>query len=417
MTTDPELRVRQYFAALKVPAPPPMGQVIRPRRRVSTRLVPVAAALAVLAVIALTLVRPIGAPVAAGEGSPGLPDRFASYSALTASVSKSPPGTAIALYQHGLGDRAQAVVLGAYDDVYRRVDLAEVKDGEPISMLLSPDGTRVAIGSRNGSNDLRLVDLATGKSEKLSTRAEPSLSLSPAAWSPDGRYLVVLRYAGARFSNALIYDLSTRDMPTALQAEVSGPVAFSPDGRKLVFQPEVREAGDGLRVIDLTTHETAALPIPSDMRRALLLAWSPDGQLLAAPGTDKRVHFVDATGSGRPVPEPVAFDLAFVLAWTGARTILISRNGFTEVDVDSGEGRRVSEFDESLIWPAESHELGSMSFATNLMIGVRSRPASSWPDRGPWPTWLRLTAFTSGLALVATVTLLVRWIRLRRRLA
>ena len=68
MTTDPELRVRQYIAALRVPAAPPVAHLRRPRRRLAARLVPVAAALAVLVVIALTLIRPVGAPVASGAG-------------------------------------------------------------------------------------------------------------------------------------------------------------------------------------------------------------------------------------------------------------------------------------------------------------------------------------------------------------
>jgi dipeptidyl aminopeptidase/acylaminoacyl peptidase len=334
---------------------------------------------------------------------------------LTARASEAPPGTAIALYQHGLnfgwGDRPQAVVLGAYDDVYRRVDLAEAADGEPIATLLSPDGTRVAVGNRNSSNVLSLVDLSTGKSEKLPAWPEPSSSLAPIAWSSDGRYLVVLRYAGEWLLDPLLYDLRTRETPTALEQGITWAAAFSPDGRRLAFQPD----GNGLRVIDLNTRVTAELPVPSGMPRAVRLAWSPDGQLLAATGNDKRVHFVDATGSGRPVPVPVRFDLAFVLAWTGARTILISRNGFVEVNVDSGVSRRVSEFDESRVWPAESHELGLMSFASNLMIGVQSRPADAWPDRGPWPDWLRLATFVSIVLLAGAATLLVRRVRRRWR--
>ncbi|WP_107774289.1 hypothetical protein [Nocardioides sediminis] len=75
---------------------------------------------------------------------------LAGYSHLTGNVSDSPPGPAVALYQHGFGvellDFPQAVVLSASGDTYRRVDAAEGRagpetQGDPAPMLLSPDGT------------------------------------------------------------------------------------------------------------------------------------------------------------------------------------------------------------------------------------------------------------------------------------
>ena len=87
-----------------------------------------------------------------------MPEELAGYSHLTGSVSSSPPGAVAALWQHGYGvefpDFPQAVVLGAGGDGYRRVDLAEERaggetQGDPAPMLLSPDGTRVAVGDHD----------------------------------------------------------------------------------------------------------------------------------------------------------------------------------------------------------------------------------------------------------------------------
>ena len=111
-----------------------------------------------------------GAP--AEPGAAAVPRQLAAYSHLTGNVSTSPPGAAVALFQHGWGvellDFPQAVVLGAGGDVYRRVDVAEDRagaetQGDPAPMLLSPDGTQVAVGDHDTQDpDVVVVDLLTG---------------------------------------------------------------------------------------------------------------------------------------------------------------------------------------------------------------------------------------------------------------
>ena len=125
---------------------------------------------------------------------------MAGYSHLTGSVSSSPPGPAVALWQHGYGveflDFPQAVVLGAGGDTYRRVDVAEERagsetQGDPAPMLLSPDGTRVAVGDHDVERpDVVVVDLTTGET---TTHALPAgRSVVPVAWSSDGETLASL---------------------------------------------------------------------------------------------------------------------------------------------------------------------------------------------------------------------------------
>src|SRR6478735_6339245 len=113
------------------------------------------------------------AEVRNGTPSAAIPDRLAGYSYLMADLSDAPSGRALALYQHGFGvefmDFPQAVVLAADDDVYRRLDAAEARSGlrdqgDPGPMLLSPDGTSVALGEHATEDpDLGIVDLATGE--------------------------------------------------------------------------------------------------------------------------------------------------------------------------------------------------------------------------------------------------------------
>ena len=132
---------------------------------------------AVVAGIVVVLTGLGGSPAAAA--TPAVPETMAGYSHLTGSVSSSPPGPAVALWQHGYGveflDFPQAVVLGAGGDSYRRVDVAEERagsetQGDPAPMLLSPDGTRVAVGDHDVERpDVVVVDLTTG--DDLEVRA------------------------------------------------------------------------------------------------------------------------------------------------------------------------------------------------------------------------------------------------------
>ncbi len=185
------------------PVPRPDGPVrfYRPAMRA---LSPRTVGLAVLVVGVVVALLPGWVPPArwlgpadAGPGAATLPPRFADYSYLTGSVSASPPGRAIAVYQHGFGvefmDFPQAVVAGADGDVYRRLDVAERRaggetQGDPAVMQLSPDGTRVAVGDwATSAPDIAVVDLTTGDSRALPVPG--GRSAIPLAWSPDSTLL------------------------------------------------------------------------------------------------------------------------------------------------------------------------------------------------------------------------------------
>ena len=361
---------------------------------------------------------PAPAP-AEGDGA-AVPRDLAAYSHLTGSVSSSPPGPAVALFQHGFGvelmDFPQAVVLGAGGDSYRRVDVAEDRagaetQGDPAPMLLSPDGRYVAVGDHDTAGpDVALVDLTTGET---STYDLPrGRSVIPVAFSADvGRLALLVSdeptnpYSGGRIrGDVAVLDLDAGSTDVLDLGGSAAGAAFSPDGTELAVE---RAAP---RELSVTT-------FADDSERTLALdgvlagpnAWSPDGRLLAVttvdasaampgvddPGVPTGLAFVDATGAGAEVPGPVPLPVSApgrVLAWNGDDEVvmLLSADAdaatLSDVPLDGSEPRTL----------VRIHDLGSYGvgrFQLAADAGGRLEVVEpSTIDRGPWPLALRLSA-------------------------
>ncbi len=421
MNTDPATqvaaRVRAHIATLPVPPAPPFAPPAQ-RRRPAARLAPVAAALAIAAVMLLTFA-PWGggtAPVLAGDRPVTMPDRWAGYSHFTGNVSQSPPGPALAVYLHGFGvelfDFPQALVLSAYSDVYRRVDLADDREdgqdqGDPAPMLLSPDGRLLAVGSHNGLGNLALLDLSTGRVAKTLGAGEGK-GVRPLAWSRDGRRIAALELPDSAqvqtgTGDLVIFDVNAGTVKRLTQHHDVSKASFSPDGTELAIQGGVDNAwtpseGDGVRVVDLDGNILRTLTTTGVLSTES--AWSPDGSLIAvtvATGHDPNsrfpnrfsVVFFDARGGGGD-PISLASEGSMV-GWTGNYRVLLMMPGpdnpLQEVNIATRQERLVSRFDTG---PGDGFGMGRPQFASNLLLDIQIRPAGS-PDRGPLPKWLQGT--------------------------
>jgi hypothetical protein len=283
----------------------------------------------------------------------GVPSRLAGYSHLTGRVSDSPPGPAVALYQHGYGveflDFPQAVVLGASGDTYRRVDEAEDRagqetQGDPAPMLLSPDGTKIAVGDHvTDKSDVVIVDLRTG--DTSSHALSEGRSVVPVAWSRDGQRLAHLLTTGPTSPHRgepIVGDVGVLDVQTGKttmlrQARKVRTAAFSPDGTQLAVQQDVA-TGEQLALVDIDTDDTIRVLV-TEGELAGPASWSPDGKLLATttvrpltpvrgirtPTAPTGLEFVDPTGRDGPVPEPLKLPLTpdgRVLGWSSTYQVL-----------------------------------------------------------------------------------------------
>ena len=385
---------------------------------------------AVVAGIVVVLTGLGGSPAAAA--TPAVPEVMAGYSHLTGSVSSSPPGPVVALWQHGYGveflDFPQAVVLGAGGDTYRRVDVAEERagsetQGDPAPMLLSPDGTRVAVGDHDTERpDVVVVDLTTGET---TTYALPAgRSVVPVAWSSDGETLASLvsdeatnPYSGGRITG----EIALLDLPddSAEVLELDGSAtaaAFSPDGSELAV-----EQSGGVTVVDLQDGSRRSLEVDGVL--AGPAAWSPDGRLLAvttvepssAPAGRRRPGHPDGAVVRRPdrarprrARTRCALDLTGpgrVLGWAGSGEVLTVL-AVEDADPCCGPDEQMLSgvpLDGTRAAPAHADVRPRVLRRRPLPARVvgrrlpRGRRADG-VDRGPWPWALRgVLAVAAGL--------------------
>src|SRR6476469_1031312 len=363
-----------------------------------------------------------GQPAAPDAGAYAVPEQLAGYSYVTGSVSSSPPGPAVALFQHGFGvelmDFQQAVVLGAGGGSYRRVDVAEDRagaetQGDPAPMLLSPDGRYVAVGDHDAEGDqpdVAIVDLTPGTT---STYDLPQgRSVIPVAFSSDvGRLALLLTdeptnpYSGGRITGDVgVLDLGDGSTDVLDLGGAAAGAAFSPDGTELAVE---RAAPRELSVTTLADGSERTLALDGVL--AGPTAWSPDGRLLAVttvdasalapgvadPGVPTGLAFVDATGAGSPVPDPLTLPVAApgrVLAWNGDDEVVMLLSSdpdevtLSDVPLDGSEPGTLMRMED-----LGSYGVGRFQLAADA--GGRLEVVDPGAvDRGPWPLALRISA-------------------------
>ncbi|MEO3779511.1 hypothetical protein ABGB16_22255 [Micromonospora sp. B11E3] len=188
------------------------------------------------------------------------------------------------------GDEGSIVaVVGADTDRYRIIKgEREAQAGEDI--VLSPDGRRVAFRSVGFARPrVEIVDLVAGRSRTVASGVSGTVMAEPAAWSPDGRALVVrdtVPTSPERSDYREVLSIVWLDgnRPTRLadgHERGASPVAFAPDGARLAFQ-----TGRTVTVTDLDGRRLSAFSLAPDTELAGKGAWSSDGRTLTVARRD-----------------------------------------------------------------------------------------------------------------------------------
>lgn len=164
--------------------------------------------------------------------------------------------------------------------------------GSPIvSLALSPDGRRVAIGGVAPACRVQVRDLRSGRAVWDKPVASPEGTVTFLAFSPDGKTLA----RGGQRNNIYLHDARTGRLRATLSdpvpahlrngagGEAARVVAYSPDGRFL--------AGGGIsRVVVWATRTNQVVLRPGQAEQAgIPLAFLPDSRALAAALSDRRV--------------------------------------------------------------------------------------------------------------------------------
>ena len=161
------------------------------------------------------------------------------------------------------------------------------------SVAYSPDGKTLA--STSDEQMIMLWDIATRKS---STTQKDLYTIVYAVFSPDGKTLASTN----GFSMIKLWDIATGADTATLQQDF-GPVnhvAYSPDGNTIASASGVtnmaRERLDGVgdttvRLWDLATGKSAVV-LRGHPRGFRVVAFSPDGKLLAAGGLDGEIKLI-----------------------------------------------------------------------------------------------------------------------------
>jgi RNA polymerase sigma factor (sigma-70 family) len=304
-------------------------------------------------------------------------------------VGFSPDGKLMAAPQH---DRRYLLLLDTINGKEVRKIALPLKEGSNSiqEVSFSPDGKQLAVVGPMG-NSAWLFDASTGK-QLRSMGPGKDWTFSHAQFSSDSRLLAIAGNEAIQ-----ILDLtSDRQLPTIplLKDRISFAPALSPDGRTLALASAewVQEtlakkdshpsgsAPRALKVRDITLWETASGKkrgsFPSPCSGVRVLAYSPDGRLLAFAGEDRVVHILD-TVKGE-----------WLRHWQGHRDDITTL-------VFSHDGRR----------------LASGSHDTSALIWDVSRLAKEPPRRAPLPRekldelWTTLAGADAEKAYRAILTL------------
>ncbi|HEY7923864.1 MAG TPA: protein kinase [Vicinamibacteria bacterium] len=157
--------------------------------------------------------------------------------------------------------------------------------GREVAPSFSPDGSQIAFGWSNaeGQGAFDLYVKVIGSEKLLRLTNHPADWIAP-AWSPDGRTIAFSRQsedAGGIYLVPALGGPERRLSDTTIDFYLRAFLSWSADSKLLAYAEPVSEGGR-IRMLDVGTLESRAVPLPSkECQWAMIPALSPDGRSVA----------------------------------------------------------------------------------------------------------------------------------------
>jgi len=232
------------------------------------------------------------------------------------------------------------------------------------SIAWSPDGQKIAIGSNEDANVIRIWGFSNGGSEITNVELLYTLRGSEEAidsikWSPDGQKIASIDWGHVR-----IWDTSTGHEQIRIDT-IATSVSWSPDNMQLATS-EV-----GINIWDATTGEHLDfLNVPEEEQPKDVVWWissveySPDGTRLASARPDGRIWDLN-NGTSAIITNCFGYD-GYLVAWSPDGNRIASHDGIC--DSATGEQEVSFRFGSALAWsPDGSKVAGANSYNVSIL--------------------------------------------------
>ncbi|HVJ04864.1 MAG TPA: S9 family peptidase [Candidatus Saccharimonadales bacterium] len=205
--------------------------------------------------------------------------------------------------------------------------LVSPQNGEVTNLTASPDSADEAPAwSPNGrtlaymtkrktspSFEIDLIDIASRRTTHITRNSPPQLGNMSPLWSPDGKFIAYTQQnASDKDSNIFLYDLAAKaatNLTPHTGDQTFSAAAFSPDGKTLLLTSNSANGYDNVALLDIPSKRLAW--ITTDKWEIRASAFSPDGQSIVwSANVDGRESLYMRTVSGGevhllPVPDGV----------------------------------------------------------------------------------------------------------------